>query len=101
MNLGLFVENTVRPALYHKMLSEWVEEGKCLQDLSISRIRNKVPWAIPSPCDESQSIYVWLDALVNYLTALGYPNESFKEFWPPTIQVRIIIVNRIMTMHEH
>jgi len=100
MDLVLFVENTVRPALYHKMLSEWVEEGKCLQDLSISRIRSKVPWAIPSPCDESQSIYVWMDALINYLTALGYPNESFKEFWPPTIQVRIIIVNRIMTMHE-
>ncbi|KAH0956332.1 hypothetical protein HN011_008442 [Eciton burchellii] len=80
-------ENTVKPALYHKILSEWVEEGKCLQDLSISRIRNKVPWAIPSPRDESQSIYVWMDALVNYLTALGYPNESFKEFWPPTIQI--------------
>ncbi|XP_011341518.1 methionine--tRNA ligase, mitochondrial isoform X2 [Ooceraea biroi] len=80
-------ENTVRPALYHKMLSQWVEEGTCLQDLSISRVRSKVPWAIPSPYDESQSIYVWMDALVNYLTALGYPNESFKEFWPPTIQI--------------
>ncbi|XP_019887968.1 methionine--tRNA ligase, mitochondrial isoform X1 [Ooceraea biroi] len=87
MNFGFFVENTVRPALYHKMLSQWVEEGTCLQDLSISRVRSKVPWAIPSPYDESQSIYVWMDALVNYLTALGYPNESFKEFWPPTIQI--------------
>ncbi|KAM0730719.1 Methionine--tRNA ligase, mitochondrial [Formica fusca] len=80
-------ENVIRPALYHKILSEWIEEGTCLQDLSITRIRNKVPWAMPSPCDESHSIYVWMDALINYLTALGYPDESFKEFWPPTIQV--------------
>ncbi|XP_011645575.1 methionine--tRNA ligase, mitochondrial-like isoform X2 [Pogonomyrmex barbatus] len=80
-------ENTVRPALYHKTLSQWVEEGTCLQDLSITRIRNKVPWALPSPCNEFHSIYVWLDALINYLTVLGYPNESYKEFWPPTIQV--------------
>ncbi|XP_014470731.1 PREDICTED: methionine--tRNA ligase, mitochondrial [Dinoponera quadriceps] len=80
-------ENVVRPALYHKILSEWVEEGTCLRDLSISRVRNKVPWAMPSPCDESHSIYVWMDALVNYLTALGYPDESFKEFWPPAVQV--------------
>ncbi|XP_011702853.1 PREDICTED: methionine--tRNA ligase, mitochondrial [Wasmannia auropunctata] len=80
-------ENTVRPALYHKTLSQWVEEGACLQDLSITRIRNKVPWAMPSPCNESHSIYVWLDALVNYLTVLGYPNESYKELWPPTIQI--------------
>ncbi|XP_011138683.1 methionine--tRNA ligase, mitochondrial isoform X2 [Harpegnathos saltator] len=80
-------ENTVRPALYHKILSEWVEEGTCLRDLSISRTRNKVPWAMLSPCNESHSIYVWMDALVNYLTALGYPNESFKEFWPPAVQV--------------
>ncbi|XP_012542028.2 methionine--tRNA ligase, mitochondrial [Monomorium pharaonis] len=80
-------ENTVRPALYHKTLFQWVQEGACLQDLSITRIRNKVPWAIPSPCDESHSIYVWMDALVNYLTVLGYPNESYKEFWPPTIQI--------------
>ncbi|XP_020284401.1 methionine--tRNA ligase, mitochondrial [Pseudomyrmex gracilis] len=80
-------EETVRPAIYHKVLSEWVEEGTCLRDLSITRIKSKMPWAIPSPSDESHSIYVWLDALVNYLTALGYPNESFKKFWPPTIQV--------------
>ncbi|KAL0129469.1 hypothetical protein PUN28_001627 [Cardiocondyla obscurior] len=80
-------ENTVRPALYHKILSQWVEEGTCLQDLSITRIRKKAPWAIPSPCDEFHSIYVWLDALINYLTALGYPNKSYKDFWPPSIQI--------------
>lgn len=89
MKFKPFSESTVRPVLYHKMLCNWVEEGICLQDLSISRIKKKVPWAIPTPSNESHSIYVWLDALVNYLTALGYPNESFKEFWPPAIQVRV------------
>lgn len=64
----------------------WLEE---LQDLSISRPINRVPWAIPTPSDESHTIYVWLDALVNYLTSVGYPNNSFKEFWPPTVQVNV------------
>ncbi|XP_048507080.1 methionine--tRNA ligase, mitochondrial isoform X2 [Athalia rosae] len=80
-------ENTVRPAKFHKILSEWIEEGSCLEDLSISRPIDRVSWGVPVPDDNTQSIYVWLDALVNYLTALGYPEESYKEFWPPNIQV--------------
>lgn len=90
-SFGSFAEETVRPAIYHKVLSEWVKEGTCLRDLSITRMKSKMPWAIPSPSDKSHSIYVWLDALVNYLTALGYPNESFKEFWPPAVQVCIVM----------
>lgn len=77
--------NRIQPAKYHKILSNWIEEG--LQDLSISRPISRVPWAIPTPSDKSHTIYVWLDALVNYLTAVGYPNSSFRQFWPPTIQV--------------
>ncbi|XP_043788966.1 methionine--tRNA ligase, mitochondrial [Apis laboriosa] len=77
-------ENVIEPAIYRKTLISWLEE---LQDLSISRPIDRVPWAIPTPSDESHTIYVWLDALVNYLTSVGYPNNSFKEFWPPTIQI--------------
>lgn len=88
-------ENTVRPALYHKMLSNWVEEGVCLQDLCVSRPAKRVPWAIPTPSDESHSIYVWLDALVNYLTALGYPDNSFRQLWPPSLQVHTFFQSTI------
>ncbi|XP_043265891.1 methionine--tRNA ligase, mitochondrial [Colletes gigas] len=78
-------ENTVQPAMYHKILSTWIEEG--LQDISISRPISRVPWAIPVPSDKSHTIYVWFDALVNYLTAIGYPNSFSSQFWPPTVQV--------------
>lgn len=76
--------------MYRKTLLSLIEEG--LQDLSISRPISRVPWAIPTP-DKSHTIYVWLDALVNYLTAVGYPDSSFRRFWPPTIQVNIFTLS--------
>uniref|UniRef100_A0A6V7IBZ4 Methionine--tRNA ligase, mitochondrial n=1 Tax=Bracon brevicornis TaxID=1563983 RepID=A0A6V7IBZ4_9HYME len=80
-------EKTVRPLKYHKILSSWIEDGACLEDLSVSRPASRAPWGIKVPNDDSHTIYVWLDALVNYLTCLGYPSEDYKKFWPPTIQV--------------
>ncbi|XP_076758446.1 methionyl-tRNA synthetase, mitochondrial [Xylocopa sonorina] len=77
-------ENVIHPAVYRNTLIPWLDD---LQDLSISRPITRVPWAIPTPSDESHTIYVWLDALVNYLTAVGYPDNSFREYWPPTVQV--------------
>uniref|UniRef100_A0A1B6E709 Methionine--tRNA ligase, mitochondrial n=1 Tax=Clastoptera arizonana TaxID=38151 RepID=A0A1B6E709_9HEMI len=53
-------------------------------DVSISRPSHRVHWAVPVPASEDQSVYVWLDALVNYLTAVGYPESSL---WPPNCQV--------------
>lgn len=47
-----------------------------LKDISISRPLDRVSWAIPVPDDNSQTVYVWLDALVNYLTSAGYPNPN-------------------------
>lgn len=49
------------------------------QDVSISR--EKVAWGIPLPFDKRQTTYVWVDALINYLTTIGYPDESYKTFW--------------------
>ncbi|XP_014212192.1 methionine--tRNA ligase, mitochondrial isoform X1 [Copidosoma floridanum] len=80
-------EKVVQPSVYHKILSQWVEDERCLADLSISRPRSRAPWGIRTPSDPDQTIYVWLDALVNYLTVLGYPHREFKQFWPPTVQV--------------
>lgn len=81
------LEKVVQPTVFHKILSQWIDEGSCLADLSISRPSSRTPWGIPCPTDSNQTIYVWLDALVNYLSSLGYPDEKFKQFWPPTVQV--------------
>lgn len=63
-----------------------------LLDLSVSRPATRLTWGIPVPGDETQTIYVWIDALVNYLTAAGYPwkgGEAFTEdkLWPPDVMV--------------
>ncbi|EEZ92464.1 MAG: methionyl-tRNA synthetase [Candidatus Parvarchaeum acidiphilum ARMAN-4] len=57
-----------------------------LKDLDISR--KSVSWGIKFPLDESHSVYVWFDALLNYLSALNWPDGSeFKEFWPADIHL--------------
>ncbi|MGK2739788.1 methionine--tRNA ligase [Tepidicaulis sp. LMO-SS28] len=59
-----------------------------LRDLSISR--TKIDWGVPVPGDPKHVMYVWLDALTNYITGIGYPNveaESFKRFWPADVHI--------------
>jgi methionyl-tRNA synthetase len=60
-----------------------------LQDVSFSRSRKTLSWGIPVPGDEEQVIYVWCDALPNYISAIGYANETeqFKKYWPRVIHV--------------
>jgi methionyl-tRNA synthetase len=76
----------IRPDSRRNEVIAFVRGG--LQDLSISRVRSSVKWGIPVPDDPSHSIYVWFDALTNYITAIGYGNEEreravgFKKFWP-------------------
>ncbi|HAT73976.1 MAG: Methionine-tRNA ligase [Candidatus Moranbacteria bacterium GW2011_GWF2_36_839] len=72
----------VRPAKRFNEVKRFVELG--LEDFSISRIKEKMPWGVPVPGDENQVIYVWFDALVNYISALGWPKtpENFEKFWP-------------------
>ncbi|XP_022088159.1 methionine--tRNA ligase, mitochondrial-like isoform X1 [Acanthaster planci] len=70
----------VYPAKFHAIVRQWVSEG--LQDLSVSRQRDRLHWGIPVPGDPSQTIYVWLDALVNYLTVCGFPGQM--DLWPAT-----------------
>ncbi|MEI7750398.1 MAG: methionine--tRNA ligase [Candidatus Moraniibacteriota bacterium] len=55
-----------------------------LRDFSISRLASKMPWGIPVPGDEEHVMYVWFDALVNYISTLGWPAEGsdFERFWP-------------------
>ena len=58
--------------------------AKGLQDFSISRLASKMPNGVPVPGDDTQVMYVWFDALVNYISTLGWPEDenNFKNFWP-------------------
>lgn len=70
----------------HEIVSLIKKEG--LQDISISRPTDKINWGIPVPADPSQVMYVWFEALLNYITVLGYPeHDDFKKFWPANVQV--------------
>ena len=66
---------------------ELIKDG--LSDVSISRPKKNLTWGIPVPGDPEQIMYVWLDALANYITVLGYPDrpEEYKSFWPADVQV--------------
>lgn len=69
----------------HEILNV-VKDG--LDDISISRPKDKISWGIPVPGDNTQVMYVWFEALMNYITVLGYPEyEDFKKFWPANVQV--------------
>ncbi len=59
-----------------------------LEDISISRPKDTLDWGIPVPGDATQVMYVWFEALMNYITVLGYPEEKeFKSYWPAHTQV--------------
>jgi methionyl-tRNA synthetase len=59
-----------------------------LDDISISRPKDNEAWGIPVPGDTSQVMYVWFEALMNYITVLGYPeHEDFKNYWPAETQI--------------
>ena len=65
-----------------KEITSFVQGG--LKDFSISRIKSKMPWGVPVPGDEDHVMYVWFDALVNYISTIGWPTDtqSFQKYWP-------------------
>ncbi|HEX9961211.1 MAG TPA: methionine--tRNA ligase, partial [Pyrinomonadaceae bacterium] len=67
----------LRPEARRNEVAAFIKQG--LQDLSISREKKSVSWGVPVPDDENHVMYVWLDALSNYITAIGYGNEERKE----------------------
>lgn len=76
----------IQPPSRRNEVVSFVKTG--LRDLSVSRRRLK--WGIPVPGDEEHVMYVWLDALTNYLTGVGYPDtesETFKQYWPADFHV--------------
>lgn len=75
----------LQPESRRNEMKAFVSQG--LEDLCISR--STFDWGIPVPIDEKHVIYVWLDALANYITALGYPDETelYSEFWPANVHL--------------
>jgi methionyl-tRNA synthetase len=75
----------IEPSSRRNEVLSFVKAG--LKDLSISR--TSFAWGIPVPDDAKHVMYVWIDALANYITALGYPeqNGKFSEFWPADIHM--------------
>jgi methionyl-tRNA synthetase len=76
----------IRPENRYNEIVSFVRGG--LHDLSISR--KKLRWGIPVPGDAEHVVYVWLDALVNYVSALGSfdpPSEAFRTFWPADVHI--------------
>ncbi len=72
----------VIPKTKYNEIKTFVRNG--LDDFSISRLKNKMPWGIDVPGDPNQVMYVWFDALINYISTLGWPKdqENFNKFWP-------------------
>ena len=73
----------VDPAIRRNEVVRLLEAG--LQDVSISRQR--LPWGIPFPGDAEQTVYVWFDALINYLSATGFPDPGYERLWPADLHV--------------
>ncbi|HLR04787.1 MAG TPA: methionine--tRNA ligase [Pyrinomonadaceae bacterium] len=86
--LGLYESRPdfVQPEARRNEVRSFVRGG--LQDLSVSRVNTSVRWGIPVPGDPQHTMYVWFEALTNYITAIGFGNEQqqravgFEKFWP-------------------
>lgn len=81
--LELYSQRTdfVIPDFRFNEIKSFVARG--LQDFSISRLRSKMSWGVPVPDDDNHVMYVWFDALANYITTLGWPEDeaAFNKYW--------------------
>jgi len=75
----------ISPKNWKKDFLSLIKDG--LRDISFSRDKKHLPWGVPVPKDQTQVMYVWCDALTNYLTGIGYPNTKYKKFWPADVHV--------------
>jgi methionyl-tRNA synthetase len=79
-------EFDIVPAFRKNEIINLLDSG--LKDVSVSRPRKSLSWGVPVPNDPDQVMYVWIDALSNYITVIGYPDDTaWKDYWPADIQV--------------
>ncbi len=84
----------VFPEFRKKEMQNFMKNG--LRDVSFSR--KSISWGIPTPMNKEHTIYVWSDALVNYLTVCGYPDTKYTDFWPADIHVIGMDINRFHSL---
>jgi methionyl-tRNA synthetase len=84
LNLYRDKDGFVIPDSRYKEIKSFVEKG--LEDFSISRLKEKMPWGVEVPDDDKHVMYVWFDALANYISAIGWPHdmENFNKWWNET-----------------
>ncbi len=78
-------EDFIFPKFRAKQVLEFLKEP--LNDLCISRPVERLSWGIPLPFDEDYVTYVWFDALINYVSAVGYGEDRFSDYWPADVHV--------------
>ncbi|MBQ2672477.1 methionine--tRNA ligase [Candidatus Saccharibacteria bacterium] len=76
-------EMRILPEFRKKEILKLLEDSP---DVSISRPKSQLTWGVPVPDDDNQTMYVWLDALSNYITVLGYPETDISVWWPAAAQ---------------
>lgn len=77
--------NFIRPHTRRNEITSFVKGG--LIDLSISRPKTSLSWGVPLPFDEDHVTYVWIDALINYISVFGLGTEKFNEFWHEAVHL--------------
>jgi methionyl-tRNA synthetase len=75
----------IRPEKWKNDFLSLIKDG--LTDVSFSRDKEHLPWGIPVPKDSNQVMYVWPDALTNYLTGIGFPDKKYEKYWPVDVHV--------------
>jgi len=83
--------NSIHPPQYHQDVLQLLEGTPTLADISISRPRSRLSWGVEVPGDADQTVYVWFDALLIYLTGAGYPwpagHQHERQGWPADLQI--------------
>ena len=86
--LELYKKNKkyILPVFRRQEIINRVKEG--LKDLNITRLKKNMSWGIPFPLDDKYVVYVWYEALLNYITGIGWPDDKkFKKFWPADVEI--------------
>lgn len=76
-------ELLILPEFRKKEVLKMLEDAP---DVSVSRPKSQLTWGVPVPDDDNQTMYVWIDALSNYITVLGYPDNDINDWWPASVQ---------------